>query len=150
MTFSVPLTMKYPPGSSAHSFICAICLSVLPASRHFELRSMMGILPMRQFCLLIMDLPRTYLMSTLIGAAYVMSRNRHSFGVISFCGLRSSKSSRSGSPTRISRYLRTPSQERSERRYTGKLTRDKSDCLRHSSPSYLPPRSFLFHDRQRS
>jgi hypothetical protein len=55
--------------------------------------------------LVTMFLPRIYSTSTRIGAAYVISRRRHSFGVISFNGLRSSNSRRSGVPTRMSVYL---------------------------------------------
>lgn len=45
MTFSVPLTIKYPPGSRGHSFNTVISEGVLLANTHFELRSMIGILP---------------------------------------------------------------------------------------------------------
>jgi len=43
-TFSVPLTMKYPPGSMGHSFRRAISAGLFPCSTQLELRSMMGIL----------------------------------------------------------------------------------------------------------
>lgn len=81
ITFSVPLTMKYPPGSRAHSFSCPMSLSLLLDRTHLELRSMIGKRPMVIPFLLILFLPLEYSKSTMIGAAYVMSRSRHSFGV---------------------------------------------------------------------
>ena len=44
MTFSTPLTMKYPPGSMGHSFSLASSAGVLPISTQLEDRSMIGIL----------------------------------------------------------------------------------------------------------
>jgi len=105
ITFSVPLTMKYPPGSSAHSFMNAISRSFLPASRHRLLFSMIGNLPIAMSRRRTTCLARVYTMSTLIGAEYVKSRRRHSLGVISFSGFRRSVSIRSGIPIRISVYL---------------------------------------------
>lgn len=45
-TFSEPLMMKYPPGSSGHSFNSVKSRSVRPFSRQYVDRSMMGIFPM--------------------------------------------------------------------------------------------------------
>mmetsp|Transcript_1880 Transcript_1880/g.2966 ORF Transcript_1880/g.2966 Transcript_1880/m.2966 type:complete len:214 (-) Transcript_1880:430-1071(-) len=45
ITFSTPLTMKYPPGSYGHSRAAASWPSPLPASTHLQLRSMTGMRP---------------------------------------------------------------------------------------------------------
>jgi hypothetical protein len=47
LTFSEPLMMKYPPGSRGHSFNSVRSLSVMPLSRQYVERSMIGILPVR-------------------------------------------------------------------------------------------------------
>jgi hypothetical protein len=46
-TFSEPLMMKYPPGSRGHSFNSVRSRSVMPLSRQYVERSMIGILPVR-------------------------------------------------------------------------------------------------------
>jgi hypothetical protein len=45
MTFSVPFTTKYPPGSSGHSVIAASCAVFFPVNTHLLLLSMIGNLP---------------------------------------------------------------------------------------------------------
>jgi len=139
ITFSVPLTMKYPPGSRAHSFICAICLSVFPVSLHFELRNMIGSRPIAIPLRATTCLPRTYFISTRIGAAYVISLNRHSFGVTSLIGLRpSSYSTRSGSPIWISVYLDKRGQHTPQMFELIKLTLERSDYRHRCAPFYSP------------
>src|SRR4051794_5569091 len=78
-------------------------LSDLFVRTHFELRSIIGNRPMGIPRRLTTCFPRMYSMSTKTGAAYVISRSRHSLGVISDVLARSR---RSGGPTRISVYLR--------------------------------------------
>lgn len=82
-TFSVPLTMKYPPQSYGHSFFFAISAGDKPASVQFELLSMIGILPIGRLFLTTLWFPLVYSMSTVTGAEYVMSLRRHSWGVVS-------------------------------------------------------------------
>ena len=102
MTFSVPLTTKYPPGSRGHSIMRASWSSVRPVRTHLLLRNIMGNRP-RQTFLCTMFFPRVYWIVTMIGAAYVMSRNLHSLGVTRLSIAESS--SRSGKPTLMSVYL---------------------------------------------
>lgn len=64
MTFSVPLTTKYPPGSSGHSFIAASWALFFPVKTHLLLRSMIGSRPIRMPFETISCLPRVYLMLT--------------------------------------------------------------------------------------
>jgi hypothetical protein len=64
MTFSVPLTTKYPPGSSGHSIIFASCASDLPVKMHLLLLNMMGNLPILIPLLTISCFPRVYLTLT--------------------------------------------------------------------------------------
>src|SRR6266542_1988568 len=59
MTFSVPFTTKYPPGSRGHSIILASCSSVLPARTHLLLLSITGKRPIFTFRWTIF-LPRVY------------------------------------------------------------------------------------------
>lgn len=56
-TFSVPFTMKYPPGSNGHSFTSSSSRSVLPRSRHLAERSMMGMRPIMRPRCVTMELP---------------------------------------------------------------------------------------------
>lgn len=104
ITLSVPLTTKYPPGSNGHSLSFAISHSLLLDRTHLLLLSIMGNRPMFIPLFLMICFPRLYSTSTNIGAAYVRSRKRHSFGVISAL---LSISRRSGVPIRMSVYLHT-------------------------------------------
>jgi hypothetical protein len=68
MTFSVPLTMKYPPGSSGHSTMRASWASLRPVRTHLFDRSMIGIRPMETLRLRTTFFPRVYWMVTRMGA----------------------------------------------------------------------------------
>lgn len=48
VTFSEPLIMKYPPGSSGHSFNSVRSRSVSPFSRQYVDLNMIGIFPERE------------------------------------------------------------------------------------------------------
>jgi len=48
-TFSEPLIMKYPPGSSGHSFSSVRSRSVSPFSRQYVDLNMIGIFPIKVF-----------------------------------------------------------------------------------------------------
>mmetsp|Transcript_26162 Transcript_26162/g.85947 ORF Transcript_26162/g.85947 Transcript_26162/m.85947 type:complete len:272 (-) Transcript_26162:253-1068(-) len=88
-TFSTPFTTKYPPGSSGHSPSFASSFSDLPCNTHLLDRSINGMRPMQiapcPFFPLrtIISLPLVYSTSTVMGAAYVVSRSLHVCGVIS-------------------------------------------------------------------
>jgi hypothetical protein len=84
MTFSVPLTMKYPPGSNGHSLSSSSSRSLLPRRPHFDDRSMIGMRPIIRFLCGTTVFPFVYFTSTYTGAAYDMSRRRHSCGVTRF------------------------------------------------------------------
>lgn len=101
-TFSVPLTTKYPPGSNGHSPIVAISSAPLPLRLHRSLFNMIGRRPIMTPLRRITFLSLTYSISTLSGAEYVLSRNRHSIGVIEASPCPASWSDRVGRPTWIS------------------------------------------------
>ena len=75
ITFSVPLTTKYPPGSSGHSPSLASCSSDFPVKMQRLDRSMRGIRPMVTpptpflAVLVTISLPLVYSTSTVTGAA---------------------------------------------------------------------------------
>mmetsp|Transcript_38168 Transcript_38168/g.94672 ORF Transcript_38168/g.94672 Transcript_38168/m.94672 type:complete len:254 (+) Transcript_38168:2122-2883(+) len=89
ITFSVPFTTKYPPGSKGHSPSRASSSSLLPLRMHLLDRSISGMRPITMpptpflLVLVTISFPRVYSTSTVTGAAYVMSRSRHCCGVMS-------------------------------------------------------------------
>ena len=87
-----------------HSCFCAIMRSLSPVNMHLLLRSMMGMRAMRRLDRFTRELARRYSMSTRTGAAYVMSRRRHSLGVTrlgEYLTSSSCSSMRVGRPTRM-------------------------------------------------
>jgi hypothetical protein len=68
-TFSVPRTMKYPPGSSGHSPAFSSSSCVRSRSQHLAERSIMGMLPIRTLRAVTAVVPREYFTSTKMGDA---------------------------------------------------------------------------------
>ncbi|RNA22405.1 hypothetical protein BpHYR1_015325 [Brachionus plicatilis] len=60
ITFSVPRVMKYPPGSSGHSFILANSGSLLSYKLHLFDLSIMGSRPMTKLLRMTLWLPRFF------------------------------------------------------------------------------------------